>query len=515
MTCTRFSLAPSIGLVLALGACGDSGNTSDTSASASTSASTGASNSTDPTSTTVPTTSGASETATGGQTTTGNSASGTTSGGESSTGPGTSATSSSTDPTATTGGSSGQISASGTTTGDTTTGGDTTGVGETTSTSTTGQPCEPGDTNGMGDVEKSYLWVANTDEGSVSKVNTLSLIEEARYRTGPGGFNESPSRTAVSLDGRFVIVNNRMSGSTAMIAANIEDCIDKNGNGTIETSKNKSDLLAFQTDECLRWQVQHPYKGDIGSGPRGVTWTPGIFNQDTCAFESPKVWIGYLPVGNGIAHMVRLDGVTGTLEETVVIPNWLQGDTFWGPYGAALDKDKNVWFTGLRGELFRLNTAQNPTTVDRWTPPPATQSYGMTVDPEGDPWHGGCSGPVTTFDPDTNTFTAIAGTNACHRGLAADHDGNVWVASNGPCGVVQIDYKTNTLIKFHQLNPCSTPVGVSVDLEGYVWLVDEAGWAWKIDPNDVPAMKKVDIIGDHYTYSDMTGGQLKSVILPQ
>jgi len=28
-------------------------------------------------------------------------------------------------------------------------------------------------------------------------------------------------------------------------------------------------------------------------------------------------------------------------------------------------------------------------------------------------------------------------------------------------------------------------------------------------------MKKVDIIGNHYTYSDMTGGQLKSVILPQ
>jgi streptogramin lyase len=84
------------------------------------------------------------------------------------------------------------------------------------------------------------------------------------------------------------------------------------------------------------------------------------------------------------------------------------------------------------------------------------------------------------------------------------------------CGVTQIDHKTNTLIKFHPLNPCSTPVGVSVDLEGFVWVVDEyIGWAWKIDPKNVPAMQKVDNIGDHYTYSDMTGGQLKSVILPQ
>ena len=37
----------------------------------------------------------------------------------------------------------------------------------------------------------------------------------------------------------------------------------------------------------------------------------------------------------------------------------------------------------------------------------------------------------------------------------------------------------------------------------------------KIDPKNVPAMQKIDIVGDHYTYSDMTGGQLKSVILPQ
>jgi len=368
---------------------------------------------------------------------------------------------------------------------------------------------------GMGDVEKSYLWVANTDQGSVSKVNTLTLIEEARYRTGPNGGTESPSRTAVSLDGRYVIVNNRGTGSSTMIAANLEDCVDLNGNGKIETSQNKNDLLAWKADECMRWSVQHPFKGDVGSGPRGVTWTPGIWDMDACAFKDPKVWVGYLPVANATAHMVRLDGVTGKLEETVVIPNWVIGDTFWGPYGAALDKDKKVWFTGLRGELFRLNTDKQPTTFDRWAPPGNVQSYGMTVDPEGDPWFGGCGGPVSTFNPKNNTFTSVANTQACYRGLAADHDGSVWVASNGPCGVAQIDYKTNTLIKFHTLNPCSTPVGVSVDLEGYVWVVDEAGWAWKIDPMNVPAMKKVDIIGDHYTYSDMTGGQLKSVILPQ
>ncbi|MCY1062439.1 hypothetical protein [Nannocystis sp. SCPEA4] len=73
---------------------------------------------------------------------------------------------------------------------------------------------------------------------------------------------------------------------------------------------------------------------------------------------------------------------------------------------------------------------------------------------------------------------------------------------------------TNTLIQFHTLNPCSTPVGVSVDDEGYVGVVDEYQGAWKIDPLNPNNKQLLPIANDHYTYSDMTGGQLKSVVLP-
>jgi streptogramin lyase len=159
--------------------------------------------------------------------------------------------------------------------------------------------------------------------------------------------------------------------------------------------------------------------------------------------------------------------------------------------------------------------AQNPATFDRWMPPFGTESYGMTVDPDGDPWMAGCSGPVTTFDPDTQTFTAVPGTDACYRGIAADKDGGMWVASNITCGVMQIDHVTNTVIQFHNLAQCNTPVGVSTDLEGFVWVVDEYLGAWKIDPLAPNNKMLVNIVGDHYTYSDMTGGQLKSVIQPQ
>ena len=494
------SCEPILGLLVcaALAGCGDNGTTSE-SASASAS-STGTPSDTTTTPTTTPTTS-VSDTSTSPTDPSGTvSDSLGTSTGEPTTG--------NINPTTGTG-STGPVTASTT---------DTSGSSSTSdgTTTDTGLPCNIGETEGMGDVEKSYLWVANSDQNSVSKVDTQKIMEIARYRMGPSvnDYGEDPSRTAVAFDGRFMVVNGRASGRTTMIAANLEDCLDKNGNGMIETSKSKDDLLAWGTDECVRWSITHPFDGQQTGGPRGVTWTPGTLDEVKCEFVDPKVWVGYL-AQFGTAHMARLDGLTGALEETVIIPNWNVGDTSWGPYGAALDKQLDVWFTGLRGELLRINTAQDPATLDRWNPPPATQSYGMTVDPDGDPWMAGCSGPVTTFNPVTQTFTAIAGTDACYRGIAADKDGSVWVAENGSCGVTQIDHKTNTLIAFHPLNPCSTPVGVSVDTEGFVWVVDEYIGAWKIDPKNIPAMQLINIANDHYTYSDMTGGQLKSVILPQ
>jgi len=56
---------------------------------------------------------------------------------------------------------------------------------------------------------------------------------------------------------------------------------------------------------------------------------------------------------------------------------------------------------------------------------------------------------------------------------------------------------------------------VSVDEEGYVWIVDQHQGAWKIDPLNPNDKQLLPIGSQHYTYSDMTGGQLKSVVLPQ
>lgn len=363
-----------------------------------------------------------------------------------------------------------------------------------------------------GDIDESFIWIPATSAGYVSKINTRTLVEEARYYTGPDGAAESVSRTAVSGDGRFVVVNARGTGRSTAVAANINDCVDQNGDGVISTSTGVGDILPWGTDECVRWTILHPnWDGGDSHGPRGITWTIGTWDKAQCAFVDQKVWLGYSGAGN-TAYLVRIDGPTGTVEETIEAPAW-DGSNY-APYGGALDPQGHAWFTGLRGELARVNTEQNPITVTRITQPGNIQSYGMTVDPDGNPWMGGCSGPVSTYDLPSSQWITIPGTQACHRGMAVDHDFHVWVASNSPCGLVEIDGKTRTLIAQHSLAQCSTPIGVSVDVDGYVWLVDQAGWAWKIDTTNVAAMQQIIVEGNHYVYSDMTGGQLKSVSPP-
>ncbi len=402
---------------------------------------------------------------------------------------------------------------------DTTSGGESTSLGMTTTTgvgdesTTTGEPpppCEPGDgMGGMGKVEKSYIWISSFNLNEMSKIDTVTMTELARYKTGPGPASQNPSRTAVSLDGRFVVVNNRDSGRSTMVAANLEDCEDKNGNGVIDTSQNKNNILTFGTDECVRWSILLPYAGTHVSGPRGVTWTPGDWSYEECKYVEPKVWVGYLAAGN-VAHFARIDGETGVVEETMMAPNW-KGASGYGPYGAALDPQFRPWFSSLRNEFVRINTDENPISLTRITPPAYVQSYGFTIDREGDAWFGGWDGPVTVYDQKAQTFTAIPNTSGAHRGVAADEN-FVWAAHNSPCQLVQIDRKNRTLIAKHVPNPCTTAIGLSIDVEKNVWLVDQNAVAWKFAPDNVPGMKKMDVVGSHYVYSDMTGGQLLSIV---
>ena len=487
--------------------CGDSGGRGDSMSMS------GTFPATDPMTTTVPTTSAsASATAT-------DSDAGSMSASESQTTPGTPTDTSATlSGTASTGAMTGQTDPTpGTLGSSTANSGSDTGNTD----STTGSACQ----GGMG-FDFSYLWVANTDQGSLSKVNTMTLIEEARYYADPNQSGAAnTSRTSVNIDGHFVVVSNRDSGWVTKVAASDADCVDKNGNGTIETSPDKDTLLPWGEDECVLWSTQvlaNPLSIGVGAGPRATAWAPGDFNPQTCKYENQKVWIGHL-IGPGHAVVERLDGLTGAIEGFADLPNWpltADGVNGYAPYGAAADAQGNIWTTAVfTGYAVKIDPITFGVTI--YTSPDADSHYGMTVDNKGRVWfanYGGGHGQVSMFDPSDETWHLIPGTgNNLYRGIAVDSEDQVWIASNtggtNGCGMMQVDGVNLTAVQFHTFPQCGTPVGMSIDVDGDVWMVDYNGWAYEIDP--VSYQKTlIPIANVHYTYSDMTGGGLKNAVTP-
>ena len=97
---------------------------------------------------------------------------------------------------------------------------------------------------------RNELWVANSGEGTVSRLDADQVVEIGRYRVGMGDDRADPSRTSVDLVGD-VFVGNRASSpvqgatsSVTKIASEMSRCVDRNGNGKIDTSSGPDDMLA-------------------------------------------------------------------------------------------------------------------------------------------------------------------------------------------------------------------------------------------------------------------------------
>jgi cysteine-rich repeat protein len=373
-------------------------------------------------------------------------------------------------------------------------------------------PCDQQMGGGQGGFDFSYLWVSNSPAGTVSKIDTKTAVEVARYVSGPVG-KQDPSRTSVSVDGRFAVAVNRNGGIT-MYAAEKADCKDKNANGMIETSTGPNNVLAWGADECQLWNVDLP--GTSNQGPRPVSWTIGPQDAETCAFGMGDVWVGWYVQGQNTGGFRLLNGDDGATLQNVTVPNW-SGQN-WGPYGGAIDGDNNFWAIGwgqtgpvikIDGQTFQATNYGNP---GGWI-------YGMGLDAKGNTWAAGCgTANVYRFDKETLKWSTVANVGgSCLRGLQVDSEGRAFIAKNGGCGVAVIDTETLQVINAHVPIPgCSTPVGISIDAEGFVWIVDQgASRAFKMDPDTYQIVATVTGLVSPYTYSDMTGAGINLQTLPQ
>ena len=368
-------------------------------------------------------------------------------------------------------------------------------VGTTASTdpgTSTGMPADLGDPcGGPGEPDVSYIWIANSQQGTISKIDTQTMQEKGRYIVRPDS-NGSPSRTSVSLTGDVAVANR--SGGMTKVYARVDNCVESNGMPGIQTSTD-SNFLPWGVEECVAWYTPFNYITQ-----RPAAWTPGTFNQDTCAWENQKVWTSGASEGQfpGV-DILRLNGQTGVVEDKINVPNIVP--QYFGMYGAAVDAAGNMWASQL-GQGTLLYVDHETLAVKTW--PMVASGYGMTVGASGYVWT--CSTNASRFDPMTETWQtlSVGGSGGCME----DDKGTLYM-SGGNGSIVAVDVET---LQVKTSYPLPQYVhGISIDYYGFVWGVSLGAQAYRVDIKDPAAFKTFDGLVGAYTYSDMTGVALSNV----
>jgi streptogramin lyase len=333
-----------------------------------------------------------------------------------------------------------------------------------------------------------FIWVPNSNEGTVSKVDTVTGKELGRYRTCPKS-KGNPSRTTVDLQGNCW-VGNRKTGTVVKIGlSEAGQYIDKNHDGFVNTSTDINgdgditgdEVLPWDDDECVLLEV---LLGDAKSEPRGLA-----------VDASNNLWAG-TSAGRKYYY---IDGSTGAILKTLDI-----APLNHEPYGAVIDESGILWSSG-RGTntLLSIDPAtdtMNILNLDHFV-------YGLGIDTNNSLFvSGGGDKMLSRVNVTTSSvdWTKTHDSMKKSRGVAVTGDGDVWVANSNRNSVSR--YYNNGTFKT-EINVGKVPTGVAVDAAGKVWVCDNGdNDIHRIDPaTDTIDLSKKIIGGKHYSYSDMTG----------
>lgn len=350
-----------------------------------------------------------------------------------------------------------------------------------------------------------FIWVPNTNEGTVSKIDTRTGKELARYHTGPSS-NGSPSRTTVDLYGNCWL-GNRTTGTVIKIGL-LENgqYVDRNGNGIIETSRDLNEdgditgdeILPWGEDECVLFEVilipgeEGVYApGEYTGTYANDYWNPGP--RGLAVDAQNNLWAGTF----GTQKYYYIDGNSGQILKTLDVSS-----VNHTPYGALIDSYGILWSSGHdENHVLRLDPSDDSferIDIGHFV-------YGLGIDQNDHLFISGWdNSKLTRLNIKTNEIEWTKQGYYQSRGIAVTDDGDVWVANSGVGTVTRWSNDGDVKINISVGN---TPTGVAVDAEGKVWVVNYGDeYIKRIDPatNEIDLSKRI-IGGYHYGYSDMTG----------
>lgn len=286
-----------------------------------------------------------------------------------------------------------------------------------------------------------YMWVANHSNGTVSKFDTRTGKEIARYHSvvprSPNGTTNAarynvannPSRTAIDVYGDVWVANRAATsgvlGTLTKIANNLADCPDRNGNGVIDTSQDANgngiiDVTATtgstrefvlpsdaanpnQYDECILFTIAvSPTTDGVKGRALAVSSVAGIETN-----SSGEIWFGHWQD----KKMFKFDASTGQTLDVGAAGSGNSITLGWGPYGAAVDGEQRLWVLQAPGDV-AADGAFKLALIDTRT------------------------GTLVSTDLGPGAAPALQGTNSFPArvqgyGIAIDDKNRVWIAGWG------------------------------------------------------------------------------------
>ena len=329
-------------------------------------------------------------------------------------------------------------------------------------------------TLGQSTLTNPFIYIAVTGRNQVAKLDTVTGTKVWQVDS----WGTWPSRTAVALDWT-VWVGNRGFGDVWNAAASNVVHLDADGN-----------LIC---------------RADVTGLVRGVA-----IDADG------NVWAGTY---DGMSFW-KIDG--RTVDTSVspprcpILGSWNVGVNV---YGLAVDGSGHVWSSSCPSTI-RFTVATNT-----WEAVSNTVSYGIAVSPDRRVWFGnwgtwpdGCAGGGTVHGmlvdpPYTVTSTAVG--PSIITAVTVDHEGFVWGSGHSGNMVYKLDPATGAVV-------CSAPAptmgggnphGIAEDAAGKMWVPNRYGGYANRFLRDctLDATFPVDPGYELYTYSDMTGMQLRTV----
>lgn len=319
------------------------------------------------------------------------------------------------------------------------------------------------------------VWVTNTADGTVSRLDASRALELSRHLTAePSGANAEPTRVAVDFAGDAWVLNRTFGGqgSATKIAGSPERCVDRDGDGVITTSSGPSPV-PFARDECVLVHVpvgEPAHDGEDGAVPRAIA-IDGDRGLDGASGGNP--WIGLY----GEHAVVQLDGVTGAALRRIALDDV-------APYLAAIDSLGVVWIGSQRGVLVRIDpTTAPPTSTRIELRDDCFETYSLAIDTQDRLYLTGYScDRVWRYEPWRGVFTPLT-VPPSPRGAALVGD-SLWLAHTGGLAT-EVALDTFTVRRTidlgstelgSELTPRQT-IGSALDSVGHAWLVSETGGA--------------------------------------